>query len=156
DARVIGEAGSDAHDLGVAAVDQETSIHFNTSLNGFGSRDRQRGGGRHEQERGNEGTGNGGGDLPGGSQCEQCFTPLLFALRTRPSGPRQIQCTGHANSEISFFFSVADWRLMKIPGAMHRELVICATTRSARAWRFPWSCSTWPVVQPESWPEART
>ena len=28
DAGVIGETGGDAHDLGVAAVDQETSVHF--------------------------------------------------------------------------------------------------------------------------------
>src|SRR5205085_11401356 len=32
DAGIVGEPGGDAHDLGVAPVDQETSVHFKFSL----------------------------------------------------------------------------------------------------------------------------
>jgi hypothetical protein len=72
DPRVIGKAGGNAHDLGVATVDQETSVHL-SFLELEWLRDRQRSGGRNEQKRGDERTGENGGGLADGSErSEHC------------------------------------------------------------------------------------
>jgi len=64
EAGVVGDARGDTHDLGVAAIDEETSVHF--GFPGLSSGDRQRSGGRNEQKRGDESTGkNGGGGASG-------------------------------------------------------------------------------------------
>src|SRR5437764_10982650 len=86
------------------------------------SGDRQRGGGRDEQKRGDEGTGEDGDGLTERSGSNHFKTPL-HSGRTRPSGPCHYQCTGRANSEKSRLFNDADWRLAKFSSNVRREVV---------------------------------
>ena len=95
----------------------------------MGSGDRQRGGGRDEEQSSDESTREAGGDLTRRSErCEHFETPLHF-LWTRPSGPCQIQCTGRANSKMLLFFSAPTQHVVKIAGKQ-RFLLVKSTNLS--------------------------
>src|SRR6185437_8676943 len=107
DAGIIGETRRDPHDLAVAAVDQETSVHliFLGILRGA-SGDRERGCGRNQQKRGDK--------APAKTvavwRAEESALNIgqtLLHFSAKPLRPRcQYQCRERANSKKSLFLSV--------------------------------------------------
>src|SRR5438309_9660604 len=79
---------------------------ISVSFVGVASGDRQRSGGRDEQKRADQRTGENGGGFAECSNSEHGQTPFALFRRTRRSGPCFHQCTGCANSKKSFVFSV--------------------------------------------------
>ena len=81
----VGEAGGDAHDLGVAPVDQETSVHSQVSVVGVQAIGSEVAAETNRARQ--EGTGEDGGGVTSRSKVGKHFIIPLIFFRTRPSGP---------------------------------------------------------------------